>query len=198
MSLRRRLVSLTVVACLGGVLLAGCGGSSKPSGAGSSGSSRKPFTAVAYEYPACMRDHGVTNFPDPQVNGNHLTLQINPSITGSPAFASARKACAHLLPDQGRQLNDGGPTQQTARIEGLLAFAACVRQHGFPSFPDPNSQGQLTPEMITQAGIHLHQPAVLQAGDACASASHGLITKSDVAQAVANPGATGPHSSAGG
>jgi hypothetical protein len=197
-SMRRRLPCLAVVACLAAVLLAACGGSSKPSGAESSVPSRQAFTAMAYKYPACMRQHGVTNFPDPQVNGNHLTLQINPSITGSPAFDSARKACAYLLPDQGRQLNDGGPTQQTARIEGLLAFAACVRQHGFPSFPDPNSQGQLTPEMITQAGINLHQPAVLQAGDACASASHGLITKSDVAQAVANPSATGTPSSAGG
>jgi hypothetical protein len=70
--------------------------------------------------------------------------------------------------------------------------------HGFPSFPDPNSQGQLTPEMVTQAGINLHQPAVLQAGDACVSASHGQITKSDIARAVANPGAAGAQSSAGG
>jgi hypothetical protein len=198
MSLRRRLLSLTAVASLTAVLVAACGGSSKPSGAASSGSSPKAFTAIAYKYPACMREHGVTNFPDPQVNGTHLTLQINPSITGSPAFDSARKACAYLLPAQGRQLNGGGPTQQRARTEGLLAFAACVRKHGFPGFPDPNSQGELTLEMVTQAGINLHQPAVLQAGDACASASHGQITKSDVAQAVANPGGSGSQSSAGG
>jgi hypothetical protein len=145
-----------------------------------------------------MRKHGVTNFPDPHVNGNQATLQINPSITESPAFNSARESCAYLLPAQGRQLDGGDGTQQRAHTEGLLAFAACVRKHGFPSFPDPNSQGQLTPEMVIQAGIDLHQPAVLQAGDACVSASHGQITKSDVAQAVANPGASGVQSSAGG
>jgi hypothetical protein len=197
MSLRRRFPSLTAVASVTVVLLAACSGSNKPSGAGSSGSSRKAFTAFAHKYPTCMREHGVTNFPDPQVNGNQVTLQINPSITGSPAFNSARKACAYLLPAQPRQLNGSGGTQQRAHTEGLLAFAACVRKHGFPSFPDPNSQGQLTPEMVTQAGINLHQPAVLQAGDACVSASHGQITKSDIAQAFANPGASGQSSPGG-
>ena len=48
-----------------------------------------------------------------------------------------------------------------------LAFARCIRSHGFPSFPDPTTNGQLTHEMVAAAGINLHQPAVLQAGDAC-------------------------------
>ena len=46
----------------------------------------------AYKFPACMRDNGVTNFPDPQVNGTHPTLQITPSISASPAFKSAPRA----------------------------------------------------------------------------------------------------------
>ena len=194
------LPSLTVLAALTVVLLAACGGSNKHSNLGSpSGSSGKAFTAsAAHKYPACMRDHGVTNFPDPQVNGNHLTLQITPSITASPAFKSAQKACAYLLPAGAGQTNGLSPAQQKARTEGLLAFAACVRKHGFQSFPDPTSQGQLTLEMIRQAGINLQQPAVLQAGDACVSVSHGQITKGDVAQAVANPSASGSQSSASG
>ncbi|MGO9884150.1 MAG: hypothetical protein ACLPV4_14160 [Solirubrobacteraceae bacterium] len=194
------LPSLTVLAALTVVLLAACGGSGKPSSSGSpSGSSGKAFTAsAAHEYPACMRDHGVTNFPDPQVNGNHITLQITPSITGSPAFKSAQKACTSLLPAGAGRFNGPSPAQQKARTEGLLAFAACVRKHGFPSFPDPTSQGQLTLEMIRQAGINLQQPAVLQAGDACVSVSHGQITKGDVAQAVANPSASGSQSSTSG
>ena len=145
-----------------------------------------------------MRDHGVTSFPDPQVSGNHLTLQITPSIIGSPAFKSAQKVCAYLLPAGAGQTNGGGLAQQKARTEGLLAFAACVRSHGFPSFPDPTSQGELTVEMIRQAGINLQQPAVLQAGDACVSVSHGQITRSDVAQAVANPSTSGSQSSTSG
>ena len=67
----------------------------------------------------------------------------------------------------------------------MLAFARCIRSHGFPNFPDPTSSGQITHEMVASAGINLHQPAVLQAGDACASVTHGAITKATVARFVA-------------
>jgi hypothetical protein len=144
-----------------------------------------------------MRSHGVTNFPDPQVSGNNVKLTINPSITGSPAYKSARQACAHLLPGGAGQITLS-QAQQQAHKAGLLAFATCVRKHGFSRFPDPNSQGQLTLAMITQAGINLKQPAVLQAGDACAPASHGQITKGDVARAISGAGASGSQSAAGG
>jgi hypothetical protein len=39
--------------------------------------------------------------------------------------------------------------------------------------------------MIATAGINLQQPAVLLAGDACLSVTHGLITKTAVARFVA-------------
>ena len=67
----------------------------------------------------------------------------------------------------------------------MLAFARCLRSHGFPSFPDPTSSGELTHEMLASAGIDLHQPAVLQAADACVSVTHGVITRADVARFVA-------------
>jgi hypothetical protein len=182
-----RLPSRTALAAVTVVLLAACGGSSTSSGPGSGGSSHKAFTVSSTDkYPVCMRAHGVTSFPDPQVNGNTLKIQITPSIIGSPAFKSAQKVCAHLLPTEADKINVPSPAQQKARSEGMLAFAACMRKHGFSSFPDPTSQGQLTLEMITQAGINPQQPAVLQAGDACVPVSHGQITSGDVAQAVGN------------
>ena len=67
----------------------------------------------------------------------------------------------------------------------MLAFVRCLRSHGFPSFPDPTSSGALTHEMVANAGINLHQPAVLDAGDACVSVTHGYITKVNVARFVA-------------
>jgi hypothetical protein len=39
--------------------------------------------------------------------------------------------------------------------------------------------------MLAQAGINLHQPAVLDAADACVSVTHGVITKAVVARFVA-------------
>jgi hypothetical protein len=67
----------------------------------------------------------------------------------------------------------------------VLAFARCLRSHGFPSFPDPTSSGQMTHEMLASAGINLHQPAVLRAADRCVSVTHGVITKAAVARFVA-------------
>ena len=65
-----------------------------------------------------------------------------------------------------------------------MAFARCIRSHGFPSFPDPTGNGELTQEMAAAAGINLHQPAVLQAGYACVGVTHGFITRAAVAHAV--------------
>lgn len=173
------------------VLLAACGGSNNPSGSGSGGSAHRTLAAANFEkYPDCMRSHGVSNFPDPVVHGSTVQLKIDPSITGSPAYNTAQNACTHLLP-AGGQLNNLGAAQEKAREEGRLAFAACIRKHGFPSFPDPNSQGQLTLEMIAQAGINLEQPAVQRVGDACVPASHGTITKADVARVVGEGGGGG-------
>jgi hypothetical protein len=67
----------------------------------------------------------------------------------------------------------------------MLAFIRCLRGHGFPNFPDPTSSGELTHEMVADAGINLQQPAVLQVGDACVSVTHGYITKAAVARFVA-------------
>ena len=82
-----------------------------------------------------------------------------------------------------------GPSQSAqhsqAQIAAMLAFAHCVRGHGFPNFPDPTSSGAVTHQMVASAGINLHQPAVLQAGDACVSVTHGVITKAAVARFVA-------------
>ena len=69
-------------------------------------------------------------------------------------------------------------------VAAALAFARCVRTRGFPNFPDPTNQGQLTPQMVTAAGIDLHQPALLRAGLACVPVTHGLLTRAAIERAV--------------
>lgn len=77
------------------------------------------------------------------------------------------------------------PAQHQAQTQDLIAFAQCMRKHGFSRFPDPNTQGQLSPTQIQSAGINLKAPALQPAADACTSVTHGLLTKADVAQAIA-------------
>jgi hypothetical protein len=203
-----RISRLTAAGALAaGVALgvAACGDAHKPSNAGTSNKSASvgvtKLTSDAYNHSACMRSHGVTNFPDPETftqNGQSgVSIHVTPSITGSPAFQSAQKACAHLMPGGGaHQTNGPSPAEQRAHTEAILAFAACMRKHGFPRFPDPNSQGDLSLTAITSAGINLQAPAVKPAALACTSVSHGQITKADIERAIANPAASGHSESA--
>jgi hypothetical protein len=198
-----RIFSIVLFTALMAALLAACGGSKKPPTANSGGSpsSHGSPGAAAYRYSACMRTHGVTNFQDPQVstNGNQVkvAIHVDPAITGSPSFKSAQTTCGHLLPGGGPTGVGPSPAQMHARSQALLAFAKCMRQRGFPTFPDPTSQGQLSPEMLTKAGIDLQQPAIKPAAYACLPLTHGLLTRADVNQAVANPNG-GTQSSSGG
>ncbi|HEX3691593.1 MAG TPA: hypothetical protein VHV28_17975 [Solirubrobacteraceae bacterium] len=185
------------------VIAAGCGGNS-PSSASVSGAAANgkggPGEA-AYQFSACMRNHGVNNFPDPKVKvsatGSSVAIGINPSISGQPAFKSAQKACQHILgkPDSGPESD---PAQQRARLQAALAFAHCLRTHGFPAFPDPDSHGDLSPQTIAQAGISFHNPALLSAGENCASVTHGVLTRAQVAQAIQHANASGTQSASGG
>jgi hypothetical protein len=177
-------VTLTVAIAL---LVAGCG-SGSPSSSSSSGSTQSFHTlaAQAYKFSACMRAHGVTGFPDPVVSSTsgRQTIRIQ-AVTGvSPQDKTARQACQDLLPTPSKSDLAAQAQAQRARASGRLAFARCMRTHGFNRFPDPDSQGQLTLQMLTQAGIDLHTPALLTAGRACAGVSHGAISPADVERAV--------------
>jgi hypothetical protein len=83
-----------------------------------------------------MRNHGVTNFPDPTPDGNggyEFQFQggSKSQLTGS--LQAAQDACKALSPQQatGQQLS-------TAEQQGWLAWARCIRGHGVPNFPDPD------------------------------------------------------------
>jgi len=166
------------------LLAAGCGGGS--GGVASVGSSTTATTATTQHggplaYSACMRSHGVPKFPDPDSSGEIPKQEVVALNPASPRFQAAQKACAGLQPNGGR------PSQaELARhLNDLLAFAACMRGHGFPNFPDPTSAGQVTHEMLAKAGISVRQPGVVQAADACVSVTHGALTKAAVARFAA-------------
>jgi hypothetical protein len=129
-----------------------------------------------------MRSHGVLNFPDP-TSPQAFKRSIGASSEGSPAFQSAQAACMHVL--QGSGPRSQSAAQRQAQIVAGRAFARCLRSRGFANFPDPTSSGQITHEMLANAGIDVHKPAVLQAADACVSVTHGLLSKAGVARFAA-------------
>jgi hypothetical protein len=186
----RRLRSRAIVATALALLAAACGSSSNHS---SGSTPPKDLATAAFKFSACMRDHGITNFPDPKVSSSggssgsgatRIAMVVPATFAKSPHFAAASRACRGILPAPG----GGNPVSIAAALQArkkyLLAFAQCLRAHGVPNFPDPTAQGQLTLEMIHSAGVDLQAPAVLPAGRACVGVTHGVITWADVERAV--------------
>jgi hypothetical protein len=113
---------------------AGGGGTSS----GTSGGGRLSMKmANGAKYAACMRSHGVPNFPDPDANGSinfGASSGVNPA---SPKFQAADTACRKELPNGGQPT----PAQQAKAQKQALAFSRCMRSHGVPNFPDPQISG---------------------------------------------------------
>ncbi|MGH2833583.1 MAG: hypothetical protein ACRDK2_12490 [Solirubrobacteraceae bacterium] len=70
----------------------------------------------------------------------------------------------------------GGSTQAT----GLLAYASCMRSHGLPNFPDPNSSGEIPKEGVIRAGGGVsisHMQAAQKACEDLLPTGHSLSGK---------------------
>jgi hypothetical protein len=165
--------------------IAACGSNSANSATASSSAGHHTYAQTMQDdvrFAGCMRSHGVPTFPQLTSPYEFKHWMIS-SAAQSPANQSAETDCQHLLPGgSGPQQNEA---HSQAQIAAMLAFARCIRSHGFPSFPDPTSSGEVTHQMLANARINLHQPAVLQAGDACVGVTRGVITKAIVARFVA-------------
>ena len=147
----RPFLAVAVLAAVA-LLTAACGGSA--STAGSSGAGQG-LLAQAVAFAHCMRSHGVPNFPDPELNSSGGLVKkplLESTLNGPP---SARAACAHLMPKRGLL-----PTQaqQEQHQRQQLAFAACMRRDGFPSFPDgwSGNVGQLISAHIDPSSPQLN------------------------------------------
>jgi hypothetical protein len=146
MSGRSRVLGLSMV-CLT-VLAAGCAGGSKDPSVASE--PPRNATAELAEYAACMSSDGV---PMTAMPGGGLAVGQGPGMPapGSPPYRSAQKACQKLLPTGG--LSKPSKAQVAQRLAQGLAFAACMRGHGVPGFPDPNAGGGFDIGPGTDGGI---------------------------------------------
>lgn len=120
--MRLRTVGAVVLAALIG---AGCGSGASPDTAGDAkGAARDK----AVRFSACMREHGVPHFPDPDPSGDFdFGIDVSPAV-----WQRALDACKALRPP-GSFSAQRSPEQQS----GALAFARCIREHGVHDFPDP-------------------------------------------------------------
>jgi hypothetical protein len=172
---RHRATRASVAAATAALSLvaAGCGGGSPTTGA----TTTAPNAPLAFA--RCMRSQGLPNWPDPTSSGAFDKSRLRALGYSQSQVRAAARACptVGIGPRETAQ-------QQRTRLGAARAFARCMRPRGFPNFPDPTSQGELTPEMVTAAGIDLHQPQLLKAGLACVTVTHGVLTRAAIERAV--------------
>lgn len=142
---------------------AGCGGSQPPVVASlrTSATAGGRTNAAGGSHPGsvaalarCFTDHGFqayvggagsTGSAELTFFGVTISGNVDPS---SPQFQAARRACSKYLPG-------GGPpplsaAQKAERVRGFTRFAACMRKHGVPSFPGPDSAGTFPLDAVQQ------------------------------------------------
>lgn len=148
------------VATATAVLSAGCG---LLPGALGGGSQHSPQA-----FAACMRSHGIPDFPDPQGGGfmqsgsptrttvNGVTLKESQA-----QITAGQRACQKYM---GTPTTDGPASPQ--QEQAALAYAQCMRSHGVPNFPDP----KVTAHSFTvhlAPGMDPHSPQFQAARNAC-------------------------------
>jgi hypothetical protein len=111
-----------------------------------------------------MRSHGIADYPDPTLGpGGQVSLRLNGGPgsdlnSHNPTFQAAEAKCKSLMP--GRQQT---PAQLAQNVAAGVKLAKCMRSHGFPTFPDPNSQDMFN----LPSGIDMSSPTYQSAFGTC-------------------------------
>lgn len=138
------------------VLAAACGGSPAAS----------TQERGAASFSRCMRSHGVAAYPDPSQPGLLPKRTLRELGVSNTQFQAAQGACIHLVP------NGGAPTPaQVAQYRStMLVYARCIRTHGVPNMPDPDSRGHL--DIGPGSGVDVNSPKFLAAFHTCKKDLH--------------------------
>jgi hypothetical protein len=133
----RRPAAAVLVTLVASSAIAACGGS------GSSSSRAASIKNDGLKYAACMRAHGVPDYPDPgaskfggplSVKGDKVTVNGHPLSEAWPVVRAATDKCQKdIEPSFGPRYS----AAQLAKIRtGALEMSKCMRAHGLSSYPD--------------------------------------------------------------
>ncbi len=176
--------------------------SANPSDASASPAASEDYYAKALAYSVCMRQHGVTKFPDPVTDGHGsygFQIQAGPGTgidPNSTTFQSAQQACQSLMPPPPK--GQGGQ-QDTQQFQEALAFSQCMRDHGVADFPDPQRgpNGGVTMQIKGGQGSDLdpNNPTFKAAQQACQSLLPGSNFGTTTGGGASGPGLGGSPAS---
>ncbi len=169
--MQQLVAALRWVALLAGsaLLAAACSSGSPPASSGASATANLSVTLG--KLVQCLHTHGergvylshAPSSPDP---GSTLIIfhgfAIQGADPGSAQFATAMKACQHLMP---HGTPPDAAEQHQEFIQGVKA-AQCMRAHGYPAWPDPSQQGPYNMQQLP-AGIDTNSSQFAAAARKC-------------------------------
>ena len=111
------------------------GGSGEDGADGEEAGSEKDLEEQALEYAECMRENGVPDFPDPQIEDGGIRMQIGgPDGELDPeALDQANEVCQDLAPRGGGNFSEEDRQEMQ---DAFLEYAQCMRDNGY-DMPDP-------------------------------------------------------------
>jgi hypothetical protein len=152
------------------LLLGGCQGDDPEPGVASVGGTPSAATpadrdAQISRYRGCLTEHGVKLLDTPTAEG---LPQVDKEHTDPKVLGDAQEQCRQFVPSGGDATR---PSSQD--LEASRKYAACIRQHGVPDYPDPDPvSGE--PGISDELGARLKaDPAMATATRACAEFQPG-------------------------
>ena len=164
------------------LLAAACGSSgSSADSHGSPNAAGSTTAASLVRYSACMRSHGVPNYPDPNSSGQLPKPDARHLGVSSSQLRASQQACQHLLPNSGDAINASSVQQcmeaddcPKSLVQQVLdeerSFAQCMRSHGVPNWPDPITDSQGRPVFaisISKDGFNPYSKPIWAKGNEC-------------------------------
>ena len=78
-----------------------------PNGGELTAAQQKIVAPLMLKFADCMRSHGITNFPDPTVNANGVSVDPGGLDTSSLQFHAAQRACRKYMTEAGKYMPPG-------------------------------------------------------------------------------------------
>ncbi|GAA2630661.1 hypothetical protein [Paractinoplanes durhamensis] len=163
--------TVAALALMSALAAGGCVGAAAndPQVASAQSSTAKPSSSASssadddqdaqLKFSQCMRDQGITWFPDP-VDGKMEVFA--PKGTDMKKMEAAQQACRKFLPNGGQP-----PKMSAEELEQARNMAKCMRENGIPNFPDPDPNGGMMLD-ASKLGTKPGDPTWDKAEAACA------------------------------
>ena len=143
-SMRRWVPTMLLIAIGIALAVAGCSGTKDHPAASPSPSAMtdEQLLTIGRQHAQCLRNHGLSDVTEPNVWHGTLKFggpQYEPDRTTADVAYTSCKSIQDKVPARYLYQN-WKPT--AADVDAMGRFANCLRQHGFPDWPNPDGDGE--------------------------------------------------------